>query len=49
MISSEMPEVISMSDRLLVVHEGRLKGELTGSDMTAENVMKLAIMEGSAV
>ena len=43
MISSELPEVLGMSDRVLVMHEGRLRGELTGSDMTAENVMKLAI------
>ncbi|WP_373216090.1 sugar ABC transporter ATP-binding protein [Ruminococcus sp. 5_1_39BFAA] len=44
MISSEMPEVISLSDRMIVIHEGNLKGELTGEDMTAENVMKLAIL-----
>ncbi len=43
MISSELPEVLGMSDRVLVMHEGRLRGELTGADMTAENVMKLAI------
>ncbi len=43
MISSELPEVLGMSDRVLVMHEGRLCGELTGADMTAENVMKLAI------
>lgn len=44
MISSEMPEVLNMSDRIIVVHEGEYKGELTGSDMTAENVMRLAIL-----
>jgi len=43
MISSELPEVLGMSDRVLVMHEGRLRGELTGADMTAEKVMKLAI------
>jgi len=43
MISSELPEVLSMSDRILVMHEGRIKGELTGGDMTAERVMQLAI------
>lgn len=43
MISSELPEVLGMSDRVLVMHGGQIKGELTGSDMTAEKVMKLAI------
>ena len=43
MISSELPEVLGMSDRILVMHEGRIKGELTGEAMTAEQVMSLAI------
>ena len=43
MISSELPEVLGMSDRVLVMHGGTIKGELTGRDMTAEKVMKLAI------
>lgn len=43
MISSELPEVLGMSDRVLVIHGGMIKGELCGSDMTAEKVMKLAI------
>jgi ribose transport system ATP-binding protein len=45
MISSEMPEVIGMSDRVLVMHEGRIKGELSGERKTASNVMELAISE----
>jgi len=43
MISSELPEVLGMSDRILVMHEGRIKGELTGDDKVAERVMQLAI------
>jgi ribose transport system ATP-binding protein len=43
MISSELPEVLGMSDRILVMHNGMIKGELTGLQMTAENVMQLAI------
>ena len=43
MISSELPEVIGMSDRILVMHEGQIKGELSGLRKTAENVMELAI------
>ncbi len=43
MISSELPEVLGMSDRVLVMHGGEIKKELSGSDMTAETVMKYAI------
>ena len=43
MISSELPEVLGMADRVLVMHGGQIKGELTGEEMTAERVMKLAI------
>ncbi|HHU49816.1 MAG TPA: sugar ABC transporter ATP-binding protein [Clostridiales bacterium] len=43
MISSELPEVLGMSDRILVMHNGTIKGELTGEDMTAENVMQIAV------
>ena len=43
MISSELPEVLGMSDRVLVMHNGLIKGELIGEKISAENVMKLAI------
>ena len=42
MISSEMPEIIGMSDRVLIVSEGRIKGELTGKDIDQENVIRYA-------
>ena len=42
MVSSEMPEIIGMCDRVLVLHEGKLKGELLKSEMTQENIMNLA-------
>jgi ABC-type sugar transport system ATPase subunit len=32
-----------MSDRLLVMHKGMIKGELVGKNMSADNVMKLVI------
>ena len=38
-ISSEMPELLAMSDRVIVVYEGRIKGELAGGQLTADNVM----------
>jgi ribose transport system ATP-binding protein len=42
MISSELPEVMGMSDRILVMHEGRLAGELSREDATQEKIMHLA-------
>jgi ABC-type sugar transport system ATPase subunit len=46
MISSELPEVLGMSDRILVMKEGELMGELNnGPDVTQETLMALAIGE----
>ncbi len=42
MISSELPEVLGMCDRILVMHEGRLAGELARSEATQEKIMHLA-------
>lgn len=42
MISSELPEVIGMADRVLVMHEGRLTGEVTKEEMTQERIMHFA-------
>lgn len=41
-VSSEMEEVISMSDRVLVMHEGRLAGELSRTELSEESIMQLA-------
>ncbi len=43
MISSELPEVIGMSDRLIVLSGGQKMGELSGDEATPEAVMKLAV------
>jgi len=39
MISSELPEVLGMADRVLVVHEGHITAEISRADATAESVM----------
>ncbi|GHC60388.1 sugar ABC transporter ATP-binding protein [Neogemmobacter tilapiae] len=41
-ISSEMPELIGLCDRVMVVSEGRLTGELSGPDITEAKIMTLA-------
>lgn len=42
MISSELPELIGMSDRILVVHRGRIAGQLSREEITQEKIMLLA-------
>ncbi|OUL77678.1 sugar ABC transporter ATP-binding protein [Paraburkholderia hospita] len=42
MISSELQEVIGMSDRVLVMREGRIAGEVSGEQMTEHDIMALA-------
>ena len=41
-VSSELPEIIGISDRVAVMHEGDLAGFLEGDLVTEENIMKLA-------
>ena len=43
MISSELPEILGMSDRIVVMHEGRMKGILPRAEATQESIMSLAI------
>jgi ABC-type sugar transport system ATPase subunit len=42
LVSSEMPELLALSDRILVMCEGRISGELRGDDMTQEKILRLA-------
>lgn len=42
MISSELPEVLGMSDRVMVMREGRIAGELSREELSQEAIMKLA-------
>jgi len=41
MVSSEMPEILGMSDRIYVMHEGKLVGELARGEATQEKIMAL--------
>jgi ribose transport system ATP-binding protein len=43
MISSDMEEVIGVSDRIAVMHEGRVSGELNRNQFSEENILLLAI------
>ena len=45
MVSSDMPELINMSDRCLVISNGRITGQFEGADITDENVMRAAIAQ----
>ena len=42
LISSEMPELLGMSDRIIVMHEGRIMGELSKQEATQNKVLHLA-------
>lgn len=43
MVSSELPEVIGVSDRIIVMHDGQLKGELPYYEATENKIMQMAI------
>ncbi len=43
MISSELPEILGMCDRIYVMNEGRMVGELNGKDATQEKIMSIIL------
>jgi ABC-type sugar transport system ATPase subunit len=47
LVSSEMPELLALSDRVLVMGEGHVRGVLTGADMTQTNILTLATRENA--
>jgi ABC-type sugar transport system ATPase subunit len=50
MISSELPEILAMSDRIIVMREGRITAHFTKNEATAERIMAAAtgqVLEGS--
>jgi ribose transport system ATP-binding protein len=42
LVSTELREILSMSDRILVFHDGRIVGEVAGEDATEEQIMAMA-------
>ena len=48
MISSEMPEILGMSDRIIVMCEGRVTGELSREEATQEKILELAMSKQPA-
>ncbi len=48
MISSELPEILRMSHRILVMCEGRVTGELTAAEATQEKIMTFATQRATA-
>ena len=49
MISSELPEILRMSHRVVVMCEGRITGELSAAEATQEGIMKFATQRGGIV
>ncbi|MGL6119484.1 MAG: ribose ABC transporter ATP-binding protein RbsA [Fusobacteriaceae bacterium] len=43
LISSEMPEVMGLSDRIMVIHENKISGHLTREEFDQEKIMRLAV------
>lgn len=43
LISSDWEELIALSDRLVVVHEGKVKGEIEGMEASSDKIMQLAL------
>lgn len=41
-VSSELPEILGMSDRILVLHEGKITGEFTNDNLTQEEILRCA-------
>ena len=48
MISSEMPEIIGVADRVIVMREGRISGEVTADEINEQNLINLASITSDA-
>jgi ribose transport system ATP-binding protein len=47
-VSSEMEEILGMSDRVIVMHEGKITGQIDRQDMSEESIMRLALGDSRA-
>jgi ABC-type sugar transport system ATPase subunit len=47
-VSSDLPEMLALADRVLVMREGALQGEISGDEATEEAVMHLATASATA-
>src|SRR5262249_44546843 len=47
-VSSEMPEVLGLADRILVMHDGRLTGDVPRAEATEQRIMRLATGQDGA-
>ena len=47
MISSEMPEILGMCDRIYIMNEGKMVGEMQGSEATQEKIMACILKSGN--
>ena len=43
MVSSELPEILGMCDRIIVMHEGSIRGELMREEATQEKIMEIIL------
>ena len=48
MISSEMPEIIGVADRVIVMREGRISGEVTAEEINEQTLIGLASITSDA-
>lgn len=48
MVSSELPEILAISDRILVMRQGRIAAEFDGNEATQESIMNYAVPKGKA-
>ena len=46
MISSELPEVLGLSDRIYIMNEGKMVGEMKASEATQESIMSVLLQSG---
>ena len=48
LVSSELPELMGISDRIIMLHEGRIGGEFTRAEATQENLVAAAMGRSAA-